>query len=83
METAKQMDTALQRRSKLRSTNTGSTEGASADGKLGDSEKISLQILLDVLAYGEELKLLSLNVDDSAAYQGLLQEVADAKSLMK
>lgn len=85
METAKQMDTALQRRSKLRSTNTGNTaEGGSVgDGKLGDSEKISLQILLDVLAYGDELQSLSLNIEDSEGYRALQDEVADARSLLK
>ena len=83
METAKQMDTALQRRSKLRSTNTGSVEGTGNDGKLGDSEKISLQIFLDVLAYGEELKALSVNIDDSTSYKGLMNEVSEAKNLMK
>lgn len=85
METAKQMDTALQRRSKLRSTNTvgddKSTESAKKNA-LGDSEKISLQILLDVLAYGDELRCLNIDPDVSTAYKGLLEEVAEARLIV-
>jgi hypothetical protein len=49
METVKQMDTALQRRSKLKA-NAGTT--------ISDSDKISLQLLLDVRAYGRGIESL-------------------------
>ena len=83
METAKQMDSALQRRSKLRSTNTTGGAGTAPSGSekpvLGDSEKISLQILLDVIAFGDEIRGFDLDPDSFASYKGLLEEVADAR----
>jgi hypothetical protein len=82
METAKQMDSALQRRSKLRSTNTAAGGAAVADKPvLGDSEKISLQIYLDVLAFGEEVRGFDLQPEELTAYRGLLEEVAEARLL--
>jgi len=72
METVKQMDTALQRRSKLKA-NAGST--------ISDSDKISLQLLLDVRAYGRGIENLgSLYVLPS--YAALLAEVAPAEKLL-
>ena len=47
IETVRQMETALQRRSKLRTTTGGGAASASGVA-LTDSEKISLQIRLDV-----------------------------------
>lgn len=52
METVKQMDTALQRRSKLRQNPPGSTSSGIG---LSDSEKITLQIILDVAAFGKDI----------------------------
>jgi hypothetical protein len=86
METAKQMDSALQRRSKLRSTNTAvgatGTAGASDKAALGDSEKISLQILLDVIAFGDEIRRFDVDPESSISYKGLLDEVAEARPLL-
>ena len=49
------MDSALQRRSKLRaSAATGS--GSAAGPAMSDSDKISLQLLLDVRAYAAEVR---------------------------
>lgn len=71
-ETVRQMDSALQRRSKLREGNTAGVfnnallpSGTSASGTLTDSQKISLQILLDVSAYMDELH--SVGVKDPMA----------------
>jgi hypothetical protein len=47
IETVRQMETALQRRSKLRTT-TGGVAASASGMALTDSEKISLQIRLDV-----------------------------------
>lgn len=84
METVKQMDSALQRRTKLRSTNTvaGAAGGPTA-AVMTDSEKISLQILLDVQSFGEEMKALGIDITMSPSYSGLLEETADAKSFLK
>ena len=38
-----------------RTTNSNSATATDSKTSLGDSEKISLQILLDVLAYGDEV----------------------------
>ena len=46
------MDSALQRRSKLRATASTGAGGAPA---MSDSDKISLQLLLDVRAYAAEV----------------------------
>ena len=55
-ETVKQMDSALQRRSKARAT--GSAAGS---GAMSDSEKIALQISLDVKAFVAEIALLGVS----------------------
>jgi len=76
MDTVRQMDSALQRRSKLRST---SGSGAST---MADSDKISLQVYLDVKAYGAELSALGVNISVSKAYSGLLEELKEAEKLV-
>ncbi len=53
MDTVRQMDLSLQRRSKA-----GAAAGGSAGG-LTDSEKIFLQLSLDVTAFGREAAALS------------------------
>lgn len=69
METVKQMDTALQRRTIKTKVN----ESAS---QLSDVEKISLQVKLDVIAFGEEVKSVGVDIKQSVVYQALLQEVS-------
>lgn len=62
IETVKQMDSTLQRRSKLQAQQQqagGAAVGATA---LTDSEKIALQIKLDIDAYGKELQALGLDL---------------------
>lgn len=72
METVKQMDSALQRRSKIRNTS----------GNMIDSDKISLQVFLDVKSYGNELNLLGFDCNNSKSYTNLLEEVAEASKLI-
>lgn len=67
METVKQMDTALQRRA-VKKANESSTQ-------LSDVEKISLQVKLDIIAFGEDVKSLGINPLDSNIYQQLLNDV--------
>jgi len=68
LETVKQMDNALQRRSKIRTA--GGTNNA-----MTDSDKIALQVSLDVKAFGIELKSLGAEPDNSKAYIELLEAV--------
>jgi hypothetical protein len=81
METVKQMDSALQRRSKLRAA-------ASAGGMMTDSEKIQLQLYLDVQAFGGAIKALCLGITDPfkdervASFQALFAEVSSAEKLL-
>ena len=59
METVRQMESALQRRSKLRSgaSATVAVVGTpNSSSALSDSEKISLQLQLDVDGYGVEIR---------------------------
>ena len=74
METVKQMDSALQRRSKLRTA-------APSGNNMADSDKISLQLFLDVRAYGEALSTLK-PVEQIPSYDALLAEVAPAEKLL-
>ncbi len=53
MDTVRQMDLSLQRRSKA------GTSAAGSAGGLSDSEKIFLQLSLDVSAFGKEVGALS------------------------
>jgi hypothetical protein len=73
METVKQMDSALQRRSKIRNT---------SGAMLIDSDKISLQVFLDVTSYGHELNLIGFDCCKSKSYTNLLEEVAEASKLI-
>jgi hypothetical protein len=58
LETVKQMDSALQRRSKLRTA--GAAGGPAGGSSMADSDKISLQLYLDVKAYGGAVCALGL-----------------------
>ncbi len=77
LETVKQTDSALQRRAKIRSTaaSNSTTEGTN---NMTDSDKIFLQVKLDVIGYGEEMKSLGIDPTSIAVYQTLLQEVTTA-----
>lgn len=68
METVKQMDTALQRRAVKVKSNESSTQ-------LSDVEKISLQVKLDVVAFGEDIRSMGINPLDSTIYQQLFNDV--------
>ena len=74
METVRQMDTALQRRSKLRQSTQTTPAGT---GVISDSDKITLQLLLDAKAYG--LEVLKLGAEPTASYEALLTELSDAE----
>lgn len=77
METVKQMDSALQRRSKLRTGTAGSTStSVPSNSNLTDSEKISLQVYLDVKEFAEEIKKIGVDPADVKSYAVLLNEVA-------
>lgn len=73
LETVKQMDSALQRRAKNRTT---ANTDATSTTNMSDSEKIFLQVKLDVIAYGEEMKHLGIDPQDISAYVTLLQDVS-------
>jgi len=82
MDTARQMDTALQRRSKSGPSNRAH-KGAGAAGaatNMTDSEKIQLQLFLDVRAFSAELQSVGLDPATSPSYKALLEEVAEAGS---
>ena len=74
VETVKQMDSALQRRSKLR---TGPSAAGGA-GAMSDSDKIALQITLDVKAYGAEISGLNISLQDVPSFAKLEAEAAAA-----
>ena len=84
IETVKQMDSALQRRSKLRSTNAAPTVasamGAAGSNSMTDYDKIALQIQLDVNAFGDELRSFGVELSDSKAFKVLLEEVSSIVS---
>jgi Domain of unknown function (DUF3510) len=71
METVKQMDSALQRRSKLRTA-------APVGTNMADSDKIAQQLFLDVRAYSEVVRALTPAGGIIPSYQALLAEVAPA-----
>ena len=78
-DTVKQMDSALQRRSKLRTTgasNTGSTT------PLSDSEKIALQVVLDIQAFGKEIQLVDVDSSLVPSYHQLM-EFTDSNKFLK
>jgi len=66
METVQQMESALQRRAKLRTAGTSSGAGSSnsTTAPLTDSEKISMQIRLDIEAFGAQIESLFTGTDN-------------------
>lgn len=81
METVKTMDSALLRRSKLRSTNTSNNPTTTAAAAaMTDSEKIYLQVYLDVQYYGAQLTQLGIQLHNVPSYAQLLQEVESQKN---
>ena len=75
METVRQMDIALGRRSKRRNAPTGTN--------MSDSDKISLQLYLDVKAYTDAVSVLSplSGAAPVPSFTSLLAEVAPAEKL--
>jgi len=69
LETAKTMDSALQRRSLLASSKKGTMEGS---GAMSDSKKIALQVWLDVKAFGAELVTMGVETNLTPAYMALV-----------
>lgn len=78
METVRQMDTALQRRSKLRAAAPQQASGAASTAVMSDSDKITLQLLLDVHAFGQEVTYVFKIEELPPAFKFLLEELADA-----
>ena len=64
LDTVKSMDSALQRRAKIRTTTGG-------DGVLTDSDKIAMQLRLDIQAFGEEMKTLKITPSAIASFVSL------------
>jgi hypothetical protein len=82
METAQQMDSALQRRSK--SKHQSATTGSAA--QMTDSEKIALQMLLDGQAFGEHIREvfpLALDSANLSSYTNLMKEISESKRLIE
>ncbi len=78
MDTVKQMDTALQKRLKLRAA---ATTGVSGSGSttMSDSEKISLQLSLDAHQYGSDIRsLLSIDPMEFSSYKKLMDDLKDS-----
>lgn len=69
IDTVKQMDSTLQRRSKLQAQGAAGSAGGSAN--MSDSEKIALQIKLDIEAYGREIASIDLDPANVAAFVSL------------
>jgi len=65
IETVKQMDNTLQRRSKLQSTANSST------ASMSDSEKIALQIKLDIEAFGQDINTFHIDAQSLPAFAAL------------
>jgi hypothetical protein len=65
IETVRQMDSTLQRRSKAQAS------AASGSANMSDSEKIALQIRLDIEAYGREISAFGLDLASMPAYNSL------------
>lgn len=81
METAQQMDNALQRRSKLRSTGVSSGNN---NTQMTDSEKIALQMLLDVQSFGERIQeICVISPHEINGYVNLMNEVIESKRLIE
>jgi hypothetical protein len=82
METAQQMDSALQRRSKAKTNAAPGT--ASATTQMTDSEKIALQMLLDGQSFGEQIQEISgQSCNDLAAYVTLMNELNESKRVIE
>jgi hypothetical protein len=64
--TVKQMDTALQRRAAVKSAQKPGTES------LSDSDKIGLQVKLDVESFGEEIKQLGVDPSQISIFMKLV-----------
>jgi hypothetical protein len=65
IETVRQMDSTLQRRSKAQAS------APAASANMSDSEKIALQIRLDIEAYGREISAFGLDLASMPAYISL------------
>jgi hypothetical protein len=65
IETVRQMDSTLQRRSKAQAS------ASAGSSNMSDSEKIALQIRLDIEAYGREISALGLDLASMPAYISL------------
>ena len=77
METVRQMDTALQRRSKLRQSSQSLSTGTTV---ISDSDKITLQLLLDAKAYAQEVS--KLGTEATPSYNALLAELSEAEKYL-
>jgi hypothetical protein len=84
METAQQMDSALQRRSKSKNQTTGGS-ASSSSSQMTDSEKIALQMLLDGQAFGDHIREVcpALDRDELLSYSSLMREISEAKRLIE
>ena len=83
METAQQMDNALQRRSKLRNTS-NSNNNNNNNISMTDSEKIALQMLIDVQSFGERIQeICVISPHEISSYVNLLNEVIESKRLIE
>jgi hypothetical protein len=72
------MDSALQRRSKSKTTAT------TASTVMTDSEKIALQMLLDGQYFGEQIEEISDgNRNDLPAYVTLMSEINESKRVIE
>lgn len=67
IETVKQMDSTLQRRNKQQASSAQPEKGAT----MTDSEKIALQIKLDIEAFGKDIAALGLNPEAVNGYVSL------------
>ncbi len=73
------MDTALQKRLKLRATTAGAS--SSSTTTMSDSEKISLQLSLDAQQYGLDIRsLLSIDPMEFSSYKKLMDDLKDSLS---
>ena len=75
MDTVKQMDSALQRRSKYRG---GGGNSAMSTSNMSDSEKISMQVVLDVREFAIEIQKFGVDAAKISSYGILLREVTEA-----
>ena len=75
METVRQMDTALQRRSKLRANTP--QQAVASTASMSDSEKITLQLYLDMTALCDEIRGWQIALPP--AFAVLSEELADAE----